>query len=113
LAVSFSSTYNKQRPLRLASLAQGKPFENKSSSKSDVVVGLNFQSTHIFLNLNKKTAFLEAGSYQARGYFTLSYASWLNNLKTYVTTVYTARKTCQMLIYQPWGKAVNNKNSPF
>lgn len=37
-------------------------------------------------NLNKKTAFCEAGSYQARGYFTLSYASWLNNLKTYVST---------------------------
>jgi hypothetical protein len=63
------------------------------------------------VELDKKTAFWEAGSNQARGYFTLSYASQLNTSKTYVVSVYTPVKTCQIIIYFMWGKTVDNKNS--
>jgi len=70
-------------------------------------MALNCQSTRIFWK--KKTAFLEAGSQQARGHLTLSYASRLIASKTYVSTVYTPRKSCQINIKFRCGKSVNNK----
>jgi hypothetical protein len=65
-----------------------------SSAKKRCQSGIKL-SKFVHMFRKKKPVFSRSGLITSQGVFTLSFASWLNILKTYVLSVYTPTKSCQ------------------